>query len=92
MSSRLENFKLTDPMLFEFQVWIRNDIVDRLQYTNQPVMTEALNDAILDCLQKHTNEDYLTYSDSLTSDLEDVLVYHGVRRQDAIRLAWKWSD
>lgn len=55
-------------------------------------MTEALNDAILDCLQKHTNEDYLTCSDSLTSDLEDVLVYHGVRKDDAIRLAWKWSD
>ena len=92
MSSKLKNFKLTNPMLFEFQAWIRDDIADRLQYINQPAMTEVLNDDILKCLQKHTNEDYLTCSDSLTSDLENVLVYHGVRKDDAIRLAWKWSD
>ena len=92
MSSKLKNFKLTNPMLFEFQAWIRDDIADRLQYINQSAMTEALNDDILKCLQKHTNEDYLTCSDSLTSDLENVLVYHGVHKDDAIRLAWKWSD
>ena len=92
MSSKLENFKLTGPMLFEFQVWIRDDIADHLKYINQPDMTEALNDDILKCLRKHTNQDYLTCSDSLTSDLENVLISHGVNQQDAIRLAWKWND
>lgn len=52
----------------------------------------ALNDAINKCLINHTNEDYLACSHSLTSDLEDVLVYHGINKNDAIRLAWKWSD
>ena len=55
-------------------------------------MTESLNDNILKCLQKHTNQDYLTCSDSLTFDLENVLIRHGVSQQDAIRLAWKWND
>jgi len=92
VSSKLENFKLAGPMLFEFQVWIRDDIKDRLKYTNKSTMTEAMNDDILNCLQKHTNEDYLTCSDSLTSDLEKVLIYHGVSKLNAIKLAWKWSD
>lgn len=92
VSSKLENFKLTGPMLFEFQVWIRDDISDRLQYINLSPMTESLNDDILKCLQNHTNQDYLTCSDSLTSDLENVLISHGVSQQDAIRLAWKWND
>ena len=92
MSSKLENFKLTGPMLFEFQVWIRDDISDRLQYINLSPMTEALNDDILKCLRKHTNQDYLTCSDSLTFDLENVLISHGASQQDAIRLAWKWND
>lgn len=92
MSSKLENFKLTGPMLFEFQVWIRDDISDRLQYINLSPMTESLNNDILKCLQNHTNQDYLTCSDSLTSDLENVLISHGISRQDAIRLAWKWCD
>ena len=48
--------------------------------------------ALNECLHKHTNEDYLTCSNSLTSDLEDVVVYHGVNPNDAIRLSWKWSD
>ena len=51
-------------------------------------MTESLNDDILKCLQKHTNQEYLTCSDSLTADLENVLI----SQQDAIRLAWKWND
>lgn len=92
VSSKLENFKLTGPMLFEFQVWIRDDISDRLQYINLSPMTDSLNDDILKCLQNHTNQDYLTCSDSLTSDLENVLISHGVSQQDAIRLAWKWND
>ena len=92
MSSKLENFKLAGPMLFEFQVWIRDDISDRLQYINLLPMTESLNDDILKCLQNHTNQDYLTCSDSLTSDLENVLINHGVSRQNAIRSAWKWCD
>ena len=88
MSSKLENFKLTGLMLFEFQVWIRDDISDRLQYINLSPMTESLNDDILKCLQNH-NQEYLTCSDSLTSDLENVLISHGISQQDAIRLAWK---
>lgn len=92
MSSKLENFKLTGPMLFEFQVWIRDDISDKLQYINLSPMTESLNDDILKCLQNHTNQEYLTCSDSLTSDLENVLISHGISQQDAIRLAWKWCD
>ena len=92
MSSKLESFKLESPMLFEFQCWIRDDIAERLKYINQIDMTETLNDNILKCLKKHTNKDYLTCSDSLTSDIENVLINYGVDKRDAIRLSWKWSD
>ena len=92
MSSKVENFSLQSPMILEFFCWIRDDIKDRLDLLNYPKMTNALNDAIWDCCTKHTNEDYLTCSNSLTSSLEKILMDHGVKHNDAIRLSWKWSD
>lgn len=95
MSSTLKTFEgnfLEDPMCVEFSSWIRNSIKWRSEKMGYGNISQALNDAINECLRKHTNRDYLTCSNSLTSDLEDVLVYHGINVNDAIRLSWKWSD
>lgn len=95
MSSSLKDFEgdfLKKPMCVEFSSWIRDSIDWRMGVMGYKDVSQALKDAVRDCLYKHTNEDYLTCSNSLTSDLEDTLVYHGVNPNDAIRLSWKWSD
>jgi len=95
MSSTLKTFEgdfLKNPMCIEFSSWIKDSIKWRLEKMGYGNSSQALNDAINKCLINHTNEDYLTCSNSLTSDLEDVLVYHGININDAIRLSWKWSD
>jgi hypothetical protein len=95
MSSTLKTFEgdfLKNPMCIEFSSWIKDSIKWRLEKMGYGNLSQALNDSINECLRKHTNEDYLTCSNSLTSDLEDVLVYHGININDAIRLSWKWSD
>ena len=81
MSSTLKTFEgdfLKNPMCSEFFAWIKDSIKWRMKSMGYGELTQALN--------------YLTCSNSLTSDLEDVLVYHGVNPNDAIRLSWKWSD
>lgn len=95
MSSTLKTFEgdfLENPMCIEFSSWIKNSIKWRLEKMGYENLSQALNDSINECLRKHTNRDYLTCSNSLTSDLEDVLVYYGINVNDAIRLSWKWSD
>lgn len=95
MSSTLKTFEgdfLKNPMCSEFSSWIKSSIIWRMDKMGYGELSNALNDAINECLRKHTNEDYLTCSNSLTSDLEDVLIYHGINENDAIRLSWKWSD
>lgn len=95
MSSTLKTFEgdfLKNPMCIEFFGWIKDSIEWRLEKMGYGNLSPALNDAINKCLINHTNEDYLTCSHSLTSDLEGILVYHGINRNDAIRAAWKWSD
>lgn len=95
MSSTLKTFEgdfLKNPMCIEFSSWIKNSIKWRMEIMGYGELSPALNVSINECLRKHTNGDYLICSNSLTSDLEDVLVYHGVNSNDAIRLSWKWSD
>ena len=95
MSSTLKDFEgdfLKKPMCIEFSSWIKDSIRWRMKAMGYQNITQALDDAVRTCLDKHTNEDYLTCSNSLTSDLENVLVYHGIKPHDAIRLSWKWSD
>ena len=95
MSSTLKTFEgdfLKNPMCIEFSSWIEDSIKWRMDTMGYGELSPALNVALNKCLHKHTNEDYLTCSNSLTSDLEDVLIYHGVNPNDAIRLSWKWSD
>lgn len=94
MSSGLKSVEgdwLDRPMISEFKAWIKNSISWRMKAMNYPEMP-ALSDAIIDCLFRHTNRDYLTCSRKLTSALEEVLVYFGINVNDAIRLSWKWSD
>ena len=95
MSSTLKTFEgnfLKNPMCSEFSSWIKDSIKWRMETMGYDELSPALNVALNECLHKHTNEDYLTCSNSLTSDLEDVLVYHGININDAIRLSWKWND
>ena len=97
MSSRLgDSFKdgswIDNQMIIEFRSWIKDSIQWRMKMMNYGDMAPALSDALNKCLLNHTNKDYLTCSDDLTGDLEDVLVYHGIGINDAIRLSWKWSD
>lgn len=84
------------PMLIEFQTWIKNSLKWRMTamgYLKEgDNLSPALNDAVNKVLLNHTNLDYLTCSDDLTSALEETLVYHGIGGLDAIRLSWKWSD
>lgn len=94
MSSNLkcvEGDWLDRPMLSEFRAWIKDSVAWRMEAMNYPKI-QALNDALNECLFRHTNRDYLTCSDKLTSALEETLVYFGVNINDAIRLSWKWSD
>lgn len=95
MSSTLKTFEegfLDRPMCIEFSSWIRNSIKWRMEKMNYNESSHAMNDALWECLNKHTNREYLTCDDSLTSDLEKTLVYYGINQNDAIRLSWKWSD
>lgn len=95
MSSTLKTFEgdfLKKPMCIEFASWIKDSIKWRTKMMGYSELSPALKEAMNECLRKHTNEDYLTCSSSLTSDLEDVLIYHGINQNDAIRLSWKWSD
>lgn len=95
MSSTLKTFEgdfLKNPMCIEFSSWIKDSIKWRLEKMGYKNSLQIINDAINKCLINHTNEDYLTCSKSLTSDLEDILVHCGININDAIRLSWKWSD
>lgn len=95
MSSTLKSVEgdwLDKPMISEFRAWIKHSIAWRMKAMNYPEASSALNDGITECLFKHTNRDYLTCSDKLTSALEETLVYFGININDAIRLSWKWSD
>ena len=97
MSSTLKQFTsrddfLDNPMITEFRAWIKDSIKWRMEKMGYNPMSEKMNESIVKCLLKHTNAEYLTCANSLTSDLEDVLMDNGINENDAIRLAWKWSD
>ena len=82
---------LNEPMLTEFRAWIKDATIDRLGYMHYN-FTEEINNAINECLFRHTNKEYLECNNSLTKDLEESLIKVGIKSDDAIRLSWKWSD
>lgn len=75
----------------EFWYWILTALEDMAKRAGNDLSSVQRQD-LLKTIQGFSNEDYETVSDGLTYAIETKLHLYGFRIDDAIRMAWKWSD